>query len=127
MNGTAKSKREAALKSGYSLNVANSVKNLENTRGVKNAMISVSDQLGLTTTKLIMELEKRDIGELPTQDIIKSIVQLSQAYKNFMPKDDEDSANKANLLKAILTDAPKIQEAQMVASTKEEIKSAIDL
>ena len=102
LSGNGVSKKDIALRSGYSMNAANSVKTkIEDTEGYANAMSALASETGNLALKVYHTLKHKDLSKESVSTLLGAITTLSHAWEKFTPKvKEEDNSN--NRLKGIL-------------------------
>lgn len=81
MNGQAKTKKEAALLSGFSKSVAENAKHkIESTEGYQNAIIGLATQSGNLLQAILAEFTARGIKNFSDSDLIKATNAITGAW-----------------------------------------------
>ena len=102
LSGNGESKREIALRSGYTLNSANSVMSkIEQTQGYSNAMSALASDTGNVALKVYHSLKNRDLDKESVPVLLKAIDTLANAWEKFTPKQSDDSGQ-PNRLRGII-------------------------
>lgn len=106
MNGSAESKKEAALLSGYSMSIAENAKyKIESTEGYKNAMIVLHTRSNNLLNAIMHEFEVRGLEKFSNKDLVSALNAISGAWDKI---DTKRAPNKmktpeGNPLRAVLT------------------------
>jgi len=82
MDGNANSKKEAALLSGYSMNVADNVHSkIESTEGYKNAIIVLATKSNNLMLAALTEFEARGLKGFTNAELIKALNAIGSAWE----------------------------------------------
>lgn len=120
LNGEARSKKEAALLSGFSLTVAeNAHAKIETTEGYHNAMIGLATKSNNLMLAALHEFEARGLKGFSNSELIKALNAIGQAWerveKQRNPKKEPDGSNRlAGIFKRTT-----VVETAVIAPTKE--------
>jgi hypothetical protein len=81
LNGDGKSKKEIALKSGYSLTMAENAKHkIEDTEGYKNAIIQLANDSNNLLMAVMAEFQARGLSEFSNKDLNGALNAISAAW-----------------------------------------------
>lgn len=114
MNGSAESKKEAALLSGFSMSVAENAKHkIETTEGYKNAMIELHTRSNNLLNAIMHEYEVRGLKNFSNKDLVAATNAIANAWDKI---DTKRAPNKmktpeGNPLRAVLTRRVETQTA----------------
>lgn len=127
MNGSAESKKEAALLSGFSMSVAENAKyKIESTEGYKNAMVVLHTRSNNLLNAIMHEFEVRGLEKFSNKDLVSALNAISSAWDKI---DTKRAPNKmktpeGNPLRAILTRRVETETATFESAPAEDTASA---
>lgn len=96
MGGEGTSKKQAALDSGYSSAVSNSVSShIENKKGFHNAMSQLAKESNNLALSVLHEFEARGLGHFSNKDLVSALNAIGNAWSRFNknPEREKDSEN----------------------------------
>jgi len=105
LGGQGTSKKQIALNSGYSSNVANSVSShIENKPGFNNAMAALAVDSNNLALAAMHEFKARGFQDFSNKDLIGALNAIGSAWSKFnaMPKDKENNPSGNKLRSVIL-------------------------
>lgn len=107
LSGTAKSKKEAALLSGYSLTMAENVKaKVEDTDGYQNALVVLGAESNNLLLSIMAEFKVRGLSEFSNKDLVSAMNAFTSAWAKI---DERRAPNKlktpeGNPLRSVFTE-----------------------
>lgn len=127
MNGSAESKKEAALLSGFSMSVAENAKHkIESTEGYKNAMIVLHTRSNNLLNAIMHEFEVRGLEKFSNKDLVSALNAISGAWDKIDTKraPNRMKTPEGNPLRAVLTRRVETQTATFESVPAEDTASA---
>lgn len=106
LNGAGTSKKEIALLSGFSMSVAENVKNkVEDTEGYKNAVIVLAQKSNNLLLAVMSEFEARGLEGFSNKDLVSAMNAISSAWDRVDTKraPDRMKTPEGNRLRAVFT------------------------
>lgn len=118
---TEATKKEIALRAGYSPSVATSVsKHIEKTEGYHNAVAKLASDTGNVALKVLHELQARPLEKEKTETLLKAVTVLADAFDKFTPKNKEADPTKAgNALRAIILQKAEVKDIKVKEATEQ--------
>ena len=115
LSGKGKTKKEAALLSGFSPSVAlKATEKIERTEGYANAMAALASETGNVALKVLHTLKHKNLENEDTRVLLEAVTVLASAWDRFTPKPskDEETRKDGNMLRAIFVETVKPKDAQ---------------
>ena len=122
LGGKGTSKKQIALNSGYSPNVANSVSShIENKNGFRHAMSALALESNNLALSVMYEFKARNLSEFTNKELIAGLNAIGNAWSKFndQPK-NKDTAPGGNNLRKIVLNQIENQTNQTVVSTPQD-------